>query len=466
MYLKKKLILLLLSGAILSTALSCLTYTPQQSEQSEKTFASNLTNIADASNLTEPFTSNLPIVIIDTSGEWIRDEPKIPARMKIIYDESGGRNTLNSQHIDFEGKIGIELRGKTSLGFPKNQYGVEVQDDEGNDKDASLLQLPAESDWVLNGPYADKTLIRNYLAYEFSNRIGRYASRTKFVEMFLNDSGDATIGDKHYVGVYLLIEKIKRGKDRVDIRPLKPADSTGGYILKIDKMDWYETYFSTRYGTRLFHVYPKGHELSDAQKAWIQNYMSEFEVALAGKDFKDPERGYAKYIDIDAFIDHFIINELFRNIDGFRNSTYMYKDSGGKLTMGPVWDFNLSMGNAVFNEGWKTDGWLIYTNPVPFWWNRLLKDRNFRQKLVKRWQTLRRDELATSRFLDEIDKTAEYLSEAQKRNFQRWPVLGRQVFANPGPGPLTYEQELEQVKTWLKARLKWMDKHIASPRRF
>ena len=143
--------------------------------------------------------------------------------------------------------------------------------------------------------------MRNYLAYEFSNRIGRYASRTKFVEMFLNDRGDATIGNRHYVGVYLLIEKIKRGKNRVDIQPLKPADSTGGYILKIDKMDRYETYFSTRYGTRLFHVYPKGYEMSDAQKAWIQNYMSEFEAALAGKDFKDPERGYAKDIDIDAF---------------------------------------------------------------------------------------------------------------------------------------------------------------------
>ena len=461
MYLNKKLTLLLLSGIILSVTASCIT---DPAGQSKKTFVSNPADTEKGLRRTKAFTSNLPIVIIDTSGEWIRDEPKIPASMKIIYDESGGRNTLNSQHTNFMGKIGIELRGKTSLGFPKKQYGVEIQDDQGNDKDVSLLQLPAESDWVLNGPYADKTLMRNYLAYEFSNRIGRYASKTKFVEMFLNDSGDTTIGDKHYVGVYLLIEKIKRGKNRVDIKPLKPADNTGGYILKIDKMDWYETYFSTRYGTRLFHVYPKGHEMSDAQKAWIQNYMSEFEAALVGKDFKDPEHGYAKYIDIDAFIDHFIINELFRNIDGFRNSTYMYKDRDGKLTMGPVWDFNLSMGNAFFNEGWKTDGWLIYTNPVPFWWDKLLKDKNFRQKLAKRWQALRRDELATSKLLDEINRTAEYLSEAQKRNFQRWQVLGRSVFADPGPGPPTYEQVVVEVKTWLQARLKWIDKHIESPR--
>ena len=209
--------------------------------------------------------------------------------------------------------------------------------------------------------------------------------------------------------------------------------------------------------------------MSAAQKAWIQNYMSEFEAALAGKDFKDPERGYAKYIDTDAFIDHFIINELFRNIDGFRNSTYMYKDRDGKLTMGPIWDFNLSMGNASFNDGWKTDGWLIYTNPVPFWWDRLLQDKHFTQKLAKRWQALRKDVLATSKLLDAIDQTAEYLSEAQNRNFQRWYSHGHNAFGSrlvTNRGLLVYEQEVQQIKRWLQARLKWMDTHIASPRRF
>ena len=428
----------------------------------------------------EVYTLNLPIVIIDTFGKQIPNEPKIPARIKVIYNQSGGRNALNSEHVDFEGKIGIELRGKTSQHFPKKQYGVEIQDDNGNDKDVSVLQLPAESDWVLNGPYSDKTLMRNFLAYEFSNRIGRYASRTRFVEVFLNDSGDATIKKGHYIGVYLLIEKIKRGKNRVDIQSLKresasvtekgqqktSSEISGGYILKIDKRDHYDTYFYTRYGTRLLHVYPKGHEISNAQKAWIQNYMNEFETALAGSDFKDPARGYAKYIDIDSFIDHFIINELFKNTDGFRNSTYMYKDRDGKLEMGPVWDFNLSMGNSVFYNAWETSNWLIYTNPVPFWWERLLMDEDFKQRLIRRWKALRKNELATSKLLGEIDRTAEYLSEAQTRNFERWPVLGRRVFGNPGPYLPTYKQEVQQLKTWLQARLKWMDQHIKSPRQY
>ena len=434
-------------------------------------FAGAVQQSADAVSLTEGDTSNLPIVIIWTFGKWIHDAPKIPAQMKIIYDESGGRNSLDSPYVNSEARIGIEVRGKTSQFFPKQQYGFEIWDAAGNDRDVSLLQLPAESDWVLNGPYSDKTLMRNYLAYEFSNRIGRYASRTRFVEVFLSDERGANVGQEHYAGVYLLMEKIKRGKKRVDIQSLKPtqeepSEITGGYILKIDKLDSYDTYFSTRYGTQLIHVYPKGREISSAQKAWIRNYMNAFESALAGKDFADPDRGYAKYIDIDSFIDHFIINELFKNTDGFRNSTYMYKDRDGKLKMGPVWDFNLSMGNTVFFNGWETENWLIDTNPVPFWWERLLTDENFRHRLVKRWKTLRKNELATSELLDEIDRTAKYLSEAQKRNFQRWRVLGRRVFGNPSAyrSATTYEQEVIRLKTWLLARLEWMDRNIGSPR--
>lgn len=416
-------------------------------------------------------TSNLPIVIIQTFERWIYDDPKVPAQIKIIYDESGGRNSLNSPHVNYEGRIGIEVRGKTSQHFPKRQYGFEIRDKNGNDKDVSLLQLPAESDWILNGPYSDKSLIRNYLAYEFSNRIGRYASRTRFVELFLNEGKYENLGAEHYAGVYLLMEKIKRGKKRVDIRSLKstqedPSEITGGYILKIDKLDPYDSYFFTRYGTQLIHVYPKGRDVSSAQKAWIRNYMNAFESALAGKDFADPDNGYAKYIDIDSFIDHFIINELFKNTDGFRNSTYMYKDRDDKLKMGPVWDFNLSMGNTVFYNGWETENWLIDTNPVPFWWERLLTDENFRQRLVKRWETLRKNELADSEILDEIDRTAKYLSEAQKRNFQRWRVLGRRIFGNPRAYgyATTYEQEVMRLKTWLLARLKWMDQNIGSRR--
>ena len=408
-------------------------------------------------------TSNLPIVIVDTSGKWIPDEPKIHAKLTIIYDESGGRNSVKSSHVHFEGKIGIEVRGKTSQMFPKKQYGFEIVGNNGDSVDAPLLNLPTESDWILHAPYSDKTLIRNFLAYHFSNQIGRYAPRAKFVELFMNHTGEAKITQRHYAGVYLLMEKIKRGKDRIDIQSLEPThheplEITGGYILKIDKIDPYDSYFFTDFGTQLIHVYPKGNQINDAQKAWIKNYMNAFETAL----IKDPKRGYAKYIDTSSFIDYFIINELFRNIDAFHISTYMHRDRGGKLRMGPVWDFNLSMGNANYSDGWKPNGWLLHTRPVPFWWHRLLKDRNFKQQLTKRWNELIKNELALSNIVKMIDQTVEYLAEAHPRNFQRWRILGQYVWPNQYPYPRTYEGEVDRLKTWLRNRVQWMDGHIKS----
>ncbi|MYB63874.1 hypothetical protein F4X73_04210 [Candidatus Poribacteria bacterium] len=479
----RKVMSLLLCGLLLSTFVSCFPDKPPPPQKTSR-LESRQTNRFESRRAVRPrqgsysrpiastplrgpwkHKSNLPLVIIDTNGRWIPDDPKVPAQLKIIYDESGGKNGLDSNHIHFEGKIGIELRGKTSQGFPKRQYGFEFQDKQGNDKDVSIFGLPAESDWILHGPYSDKTLMRNYLAFEFSNRIGRYASRTQFVEVFLNNSRDKEIQAKHYVGVYLLLEKIKRGTHRVDIKSLKPTHNeppeiTGGYIIKIDKIDHYDSYFFTHRGTQLTLVYPKRNEITFAQKTWIRNYMNKFENVLAGPDFKDPEKGYAKYIDIDSHIDHFIINELFKNTDGFRFSAYMYIDRDGKLQAGPVWDFNLSMGNTVFHNSWTTYDWLIYTNPVPFWWHRLVSDEKFKQKLVKRWKELRKNELATSAIINEVDQTVQYLSEAQKRNFNRWRVLGRTTFGNPGPGYPTYHQEVEEMKIWLKTRIEWMDENI------
>ncbi len=414
----------------------------------------------------QSFSSNLPIVVVDTFGAYVGETTQTPAFASFISTTTQGRANITDQP-GLVCRAGINIRGKSSMGFPKKQYHFETWDEHNDDKDVPVLGFPAESDWVLQGPYSDKSLMRNVLAYQWSNDIGRYAARTMFVEMFLNtDRGELSLSD--YVGVYAFMEKIKRGESRVNITKLEPTDNaepqiTGGYIIKKDKLDPDEQIFYTSTGLQLIYVEPKGTEITQAQKSWIKGYLDEFESVLYGPSFADPVNGYAKYIDVDSFIDHHILVELAKNIDGFRLSTYMFKDRGGKLNMGPVWDYDLSLGNADYLEGWKPDGWYYsqlgnYDYP---WWRRLFEDHQFQWRYASRWYELRKNVFATERLLQNIDNWANLLNEAQVRNFVRWPILGIYVWPNWFIAN-TYQEEINWMKNWLRDRLTWMDYQIGS----
>ncbi|MBI3220557.1 MAG: CotH kinase family protein [Bacteroidetes bacterium] len=419
-------------------------------------------------------SSNLPIIVINTNGKAILDEPKITADMGIINNAPGVQNKLTDPFSDYVGKIGIEFRGSTSQSFPKKPYGIETRDAIGNGIDAALLGLPPKDDWVLFAPYNDKSLMRDALAYHLGRSMGRYASRAKFFELVINGQ---------YEGIYILLEKIKRDKSRVDIAKLDPTeisgdDLTGGYIVKIDKSTgsggdgWSSSIPPTnRNGSQtifFLYDYPKSTDIVPQQKAYIKNYMDSFESALKGTSFKDPVNGYAKYIDVDSFIDFLIMNEVSKNADGYRLSTYLYKkkdSDGGKIYMGPIWDFNLGFGNVdyctqgnpegfvyKFNEVCGGDYWLI-----PFWWDRLLQDPSFQIKLGYRWQTLRAGPLKTTTVLNYIDSVSTVLNvESQQRNFQRWPVLGEYVWPNYFVGA-TFQSEVNWLKDWVSQRLAWLD---------
>ena len=429
-----------------------------------------------------PFSSELPIVVIDALGGTIVNEPKIRATMKIMYDSTAGRNFITGPANDYDGRIGIELRGQLSASFCKRQYGIETWDVNDNDIQVSLLQLPAEEDWVLYGPYDDKSLMRNVLAYGVSNLLARYAPRTKLVEVFVvNDHGSTPVGcppvaSDGYVGVYVLVERIKRDVNRVNVARLGAADNsepavTGGYILKKDWLDPGDVSFTTStasgYGTRLTYVYPRcttsSCDATAAQKAWIEQYANDFEAALKGANFGDPINGYAKYIDIDSFVDYYLLQELFKNSDGFRGSTYMHKDRGGKLRMGPMWDMNFTMGNVGWPVARPPDGWLVgVLSDQMRWWGRLLEDPTFAQKVINRWNALRQGPFKTSILHLTIDNWARYLRYAQARNFKRWPVLGVALVGNPTPLDPNekYEDAVQQIKTWIDARTNWIDNNI------
>lgn len=384
-------------------------------------------------------TSNLPIVVINTNGQTIVDDPRIVCDMGVIDNGFGVINSISDPFNDYNGKISIEYRGSSSQTFPKKPYALETQDSIGNNNNVSLLDMPIENDWILYAPYSDKALMRNFLTFDLGRKMGHYSTRTVYCELVIN-------GD--YKGIYILMEKIKRDKDRVDIAKLDADDLagdslTGGYIVKFDKytgtggVDWLSDFPNISGGSLYIQYhYPEATALQPQQLNYIEQYVDSFEYALNGLNFADTSIGYAKYIDINSFIDFYIINEISKNIDGYRLSTYIHKDKqskGGKLTMGPFWDFNLAFGNADYCNGGITSGWEVNGGcggNNPFWFERLLDDTIYENKLKCRWEYLREKSFHQDSIFNFIDSMALYLNDAQQRNFQQWPTLGAYVWPN------------------------------------
>jgi len=421
--------------------------------------------------------SNLPIVVIDTKGNTIIDEPKVDAHLGIV-NNPGGLNSIDDPFNEYNGKIGIEIRGSSSqFLFDKKSFGLETRDSTGANLNVGLFGFPPENDWVLHGPYSDKSLIRNLLAMHLARQLGHYTPRTQLCELVIN-------GD--YRGVYLFMEKIKRDKGRVNISKLKPDEITGdnltgGYIIKLDKYDggnsgkgWSSPFPPNNAlpGKEVFFQfdYPKVDQIVPQQEEYIKSYVSDFEWALKGTGFRDPERGYPSFIDVSSFIDFLIVMEVTRNVDGYRLSTFLSKDKDskdGRLKMGPVWDFNLAFGNANYCEGSNTEGWAYNFNQIcpddtwliPFWWDRLMEDVSFVSQLNARWSELRQTYYMTSSIDNFIDSIALVLEAPQQRNFQRWPVLDQWIWPNNFIGN-TYANEINYLKSWIGDRLLWIDEHL------
>lgn len=410
------------------------------------------------------FESNLPIVALEMNGNS-RHEDGVLVHSKFINTKNG-RATMDGQP-DFEGLAAIKTRGHSTRDLPKRSYTLHTMDASTNQTKVPLLGLPAEEDWVLYAPFEDKTMIRDVLAYELARRMGHYAPRTRFVELFIKRSG-GNVSMRDYHGVYVLVERIKRGKNRVNIDKLEPEDTSepeisGGYILKRDHHDDSGSRFNTSHGGPYFYVYPRSEKINSAQKRWIRNYFNQFEDALYGEDFEDPETGYAAYLDVDAFIDSHWLIEVSKNVDGFRYSAYLTKERGGKLKPGPAWDWNRAFGNANYYGGGQTKGWywgVLRPNEIS-WHHRLREDPAYVRRSAARWQELRKNVLDPKNISRLIDQYAAELDEAQKRNFERWPILGQHVSSNHFVGD-SYREEVEWLKKWIEGRIAWIDKQVVN----
>jgi hypothetical protein len=422
-------------------------------------------------------STNLPLVVINTDGQTIVDEPKIIADLKIIYNGPSALNHPDDTGNVYQGKCGIEYRGAYSQSLPQKPYAIETRDEMGNNLNVSILGMPEENDWALVANYNDKTFMRNTLAFNLFEKMDHYAPRTRLCEVIVNDD---------YQGIYVLTEKIKRDKNRVDISKLDADDNagdslTGGYIFKIDYYDvsnsWESNYSPIdRPNGHVYFVYyyPKPDEITTQQKNYIKNYVNSFESVLYSGDFKNLETGYRSFLDMSSVIDYFLIGELSRNVDAYKKSCYYYKDKdskGGLMQWGPVWDFDWAWKNmndncdifaATDGSGWAyevndCDNWPV----APAWIVRMMQDEHFQDEVYTRYTDLRQALLSNNYLDNYIDSIHTLVNDAQVRHYERWPILGVNV-GTPEVDyqPATYAGEITKFKNWVSSRLSWLDANM------
>jgi hypothetical protein len=411
------------------------------------------------------FSSDLPLVVLHNYGGGSVSATAKKFVMMDVFQPKPARSSLTNTP-DLSARAQFKLRGSSTQNYPKGSFALETWDEFDDDKDVSPLGMPPQSDWIFYAPNNfEPVLIHNPFIFELSNQIGRYAPRTRLVEVFLNTAG-GPISQANYNGVYVLMEKIKVDPNRVAIDRLepehnKPPQVTGGYLLKIDRADPGDSGFSAA-GQGILYVDPKEVEIElpqrDPQEQYIRNYFNAFYSALNSANYTDPTSGYAAFVEVDSWIDHHLLNVLAFNVDALRLSGFFYKPRGEKINMGPLWDFDRALGSTDGRDSnprvWRAQtgdrGTDFFNYP---WWGRLFTDPNFWQRYIDRWQELRQDQFSLTNLNAIIETLTGQLREAQPRERTRWGV-------SPRGG--SYQAEINLMKSWLSNRANFMDTNFLS----
>lgn len=425
----------------------------------------------------EDDTTKLPIIKIDTNGVEIpgsifineqgdeeyemsdMGEKMITAGMSVIDQEIGGNHMLDQ--TTFQSNIQVRYRGNSSRRFTKKGYLIRLIDEQGQKKKAPMLGMTSYDEWVLHGPFLDKTLMRNYLCMNVIGQIMPFTPDVRFVQLYVDDE---------FQGLYLMEESIGQGEGRVNITKTEDGDRNISYIIRMDKdpqdirsLNTLDNYtFMTIENTCLSIVYPGASRITTDWQHYIEQDFSKFEKALFSYDFQDPMKGYRAHIDVDSFVDYYVFMEFFGVRDIGSRSTYLYKDAKGKICMGPVWDFNNAMDNFFLEQ---PDTGMLYTT-VP-WFQRLLKDEYFVKKVVNRYHELRKSVLGEQYLLNYIDEVQAFLGQEIDRNFTIWgysfdvtQLHSNEKLRPDERNPSSYEQAVNEMKEFITVRGGWLDEHI------
>ncbi len=404
-------------------------------------------------------SSNLPVICINSNRKALNSS-EVLINVGIIDNKGiGQRNFIKDPWMNYTSKALFHIRVNPRFHFEKKSFILQTFDRTGQSNPYSFFGMPGDNDWSLLAGYQDKSLIRTPLGFDLFRAMGHYAPRFRDVELMLNNE---------YKGVYAFMEKPAQGPEKISVSKLTKADIigpslTGGYVLRIDRPGtngWYSAFAGNISTDKHFfykYDYPMDSVITPSQMVYIKSFLDSFELVMNSSSYNDPITGYCRYIDEGSFIDYMIIAELSKNPNAYSMNIYLSKDKdidGGKLRIGPMGDFDLAWNNSNYERSSDPRSWQfqrpdsIY--PSPNWWNRFYEDSNFVNKLYCRWHLLRENILSIGYLNNYIDSSANELRDAGKRNFIQWPVLGT-----------TYQNEVDNLKSWLADRIDWMDGALA-----
>lgn len=429
--------------------------------------------------------SHLPLLSIDTGGQPMPGLVTGQNNMfgEHIYTTAADGDSMITAHLDvidheetrnhptdaptLTSDVRIRVRGHSSRQFEKAPYLIKLVNEDGTERDEALLGMSEHNEWALHGPYLDKSLLRNYVFYNLSGEIMDYAPNCRFCELIL---------DGDYRGVYLLVETITAAEDgRLPIFLKEKNALMSGYLLRIDRHDESDLgsvrdvdTFSERTYTQRLDVsvrYPGKHRLTPELSQRIERDFSAFEKALYSFDYDEGDYSYHRYLDVDSFVDYYIINAVSANMDAGRFSTFLYKTLGGKYKL-CVWDFNNCCDNYVERPcGEDFDG--IRGSA---YFSMLFRDRDFVERVIERYRALRGTVLSDAYLAQYIDDTLAYLGDAADRDSARWAAyIASDPLKDPeqtGRNPHSRAEAVEQLKGYLSERLAWMDENIDHLRQF
>lgn len=501
--------LAVLAGALGFTRLDQGTQAPRYHQHLEQPSEAELGDCAVCGGAAELCT-HLPIIQIETGGQKIPGAAILDENLTAVAYETGehGEEEIEAvvstveeegvwHHADdpaaHSSSALIRYRGNTSRSFSKHSYSIKLIEPGAPERSQNLplLGMSAESEWALHGPFLDKTLLRNYMWMNLSAEVMGYAPNVRFCELVL---------DGEYQGVYVLMETIREGDGRVDLTDYEPGNPMCSYIVRIGgKLNPLKTIDNFTYYTKRLEekkevevIYPGTQYQTQAVHDYVCADFSEIERVLYSAQMNDGSQVYRDYLDVDSFVNYYILQEFLAVNDAFSESTYFYRDVRGKLHIGPVWDYN----NALDN----------FLRPVPMdelilaqrgWFGQLMMDKDFVEQVITRYRQLRQGVLSDESLCAYLDETAAWLGRAAERNNEIWGYsfdpeqLSRVEYRQPAIrdmlelaqadpinyvtrmnalvselNPDNYEQAIQWMRESMVERGVWMDAHMDSLRQY